>query len=629
MSIISGPGIHYIVGKKLPREFSKIKHGKTAEILQGLQNHPKATALGTQGPDFLFFMLRDMPIGFLADLVNLMIEVGDTIADFKKKVIGCIPDEVIAVKERVEDGSATINELEDAVTDFRNLVNGLVGIIQAQITNHVSQSIDIFNLLKHPIQNNEDFPWWWFDILHYIRTGKFAEALLKSSFESFGPDSSQHAYAIGYLSHIGSDVVGHPYVNLLAGGPYRLHAQRHKVVESYQDVWAFKKYYNELGPNLSPTLPDEEFIYSGLHKRFHFEDGRLPEELAKLILDAMKRTYGSQLPFGRMITEDDIDQAYRFWYRWFKNLTAEGTPPRPQPYSLTGELAEVWQDFVDNLGDIADLLPDAYNAGGGGLWGILLALLAALLLPALLALAIADYILANIATIGLAPFRFLMTVAYEYLYDAYCKYRQLISLTGLSYPFSRHLNEWYAVHFTDTGVADYFGNYADLETYPKLAWQHPDPEFPSHLVFPRSALEQFRSQPAPKSYLGKRPSHYIDGHIRYDEAVINWILGMNLDGINGMTWNTPYINPVPPLDINGEYAYLHKIMKDDILGNAVRLTGGLYNRFLHSLENPGEIIPIPNFNLDADRGIGYWSWNVDAVIPTNGTPYDIQFHDIP
>ena len=77
--------------------------------------------------------------------------------------------------------------------------------------------------------------WWWFDAMHYRKTGKLAKRLLDAT----PPDSPLHLYAIGYLTHVAADTVGHPYVNAISGGPYRSHAQRHKASENYQDVFNF------------------------------------------------------------------------------------------------------------------------------------------------------------------------------------------------------------------------------------------------------------------------------------------------------------------------------------------------------------------------------------------------------
>src|SRR5262249_55563244 len=42
--------------------------------------------------------------------------------------------------------------------------------------------------------------------------------------------------ALGYLSHVASDTVAHAFVNQVAGGPFRVHWQRHHLVENHADA---------------------------------------------------------------------------------------------------------------------------------------------------------------------------------------------------------------------------------------------------------------------------------------------------------------------------------------------------------------------------------------------------------
>jgi zinc dependent phospholipase C len=46
------------------------------------------------------------------------------------------------------------------------------------------------------------------DLVHYIRTGDFVEALLRDS-----SDVNEYAFALGALAHYSSDIVGHPVIN--------------------------------------------------------------------------------------------------------------------------------------------------------------------------------------------------------------------------------------------------------------------------------------------------------------------------------------------------------------------------------------------------------------------------------
>ena len=126
---------------------------------------------------------------------------------------------------------------------------------------------NLFDLVSHPYRDGVPAgeKWWWFDALHYRKTGQLAAALLEQTRDMTSP---LHLYAMGYLTHVAADTVGHPYVNLFSGGPYRAQAQRHKTGENYQDVfnllgatgvdWNYSKLHALYNFNFSGTIDDDE-----------------------------------------------------------------------------------------------------------------------------------------------------------------------------------------------------------------------------------------------------------------------------------------------------------------------------------------------------------------------------------
>jgi hypothetical protein len=52
-----------------------------------------------------------------------------------------------------------------------------------------------------------------------------------------------YAYALGYLTHYVTDVVAHPYVNQVVEGPFRLHWQRHHLVEFFIDAYVWDRWH--------------------------------------------------------------------------------------------------------------------------------------------------------------------------------------------------------------------------------------------------------------------------------------------------------------------------------------------------------------------------------------------------
>jgi hypothetical protein len=74
------------------------------------------------------------------------------------------------------------------------------------------------NLVSHPYRDGASGDWWWFDVMHYRRTGRYSAALLEATCLYA---LAMHLYALGYLTHVAADTVGHAYVNIFSGGPYR------------------------------------------------------------------------------------------------------------------------------------------------------------------------------------------------------------------------------------------------------------------------------------------------------------------------------------------------------------------------------------------------------------------------
>ena len=119
----------------------------------------------------------------------------------------------------------------------------------------------------------------------------------------------------------------------------------------------------------------------------------------------------------------------------------------------------MWDQTVDNLGDIGDFLEDAANAAGDlGIWGIFL-LLAALILAALAAAAaLIDAVLGALTTLGSATIRYVACLIYEQLYNAYETFRLAVAMNGLAFPLRQHLADPRISHWANPALPDANGN---------------------------------------------------------------------------------------------------------------------------------------------------------------------------
>jgi hypothetical protein len=589
--------------------------------LQALLNDPRRLPylhLGCQGPDFLFFNTKDMHPA-LHDLVTTYFDVYDFIENFKRDLLAVVPQPVLdalaafdEAANAVVTSSSTLTELEQLFGDMQQVVDGMSATLLEAVKRYVSE-FNLFELISHPYRDGvpkgphppgfdvaaqratDTNEWWWFDAMHYRKTGKLAQHLLQKT----TPNSPLHLYAIGYLTHVAADTVGHPYVNSISGGPYRSHAQRHKGSENYQDVFNFF------------AVRGADWNHSALHALYNFNFTgpidtendvpdpftNLPPDLAQLIADALNDIYEEdgvppQPDYAKRVTPADINDTYRLWYRWLKSATDTGTLPPPVPYSLTKELREVWDQAVNNLGDIGDFIKDAANTAGSlGIWGVFL-LLGALILAALAAAAaLIDAVLGALTTLGSATIRYVACLIYEQLYNAYETFRLAVAMNGLAFPLLEHLTDPRITHWSNPALADANGNSVTsvLGRLPALKWTvaglaHNE----RHLVYPPTGPELPTLFSVPTSYLDKTSTWYAWGDIPQHPGVLDELLQL-----------TPYADPAN----NDDGTKLARLLNDkQLLGNALSLTQDMYDR----IKGGG---PVPDFNLDGDRGYGYLCWS--------------------
>ena len=574
--------------------------------------------LGCQGPDFLFFNTKDFS-GALKTLVTTYLDIGDFIETFKRDVKALVPQPVLDALEALDEAanevvqsSSTLSELEQLFGDMKSVVEALAATLEEGVKRFIAD-FDLFDMISHPYRDGipegakapgfdvnaaraaGDNEWWWFDALHYRHTGKFARHLLANT----TAQSPLHLYAIGYLTHVTADTVGHPYVNAISGGPYRSHAQRHKASENYQDV------FNLL------TERGEDWNRSALHALYNFNFTgpidtandlpdpftNMPADLASLLAEALNAVYQedadpSRPEYAKTVTPDDINDTYRLWYRWMKSATDTGTLPAPVPYSFSAELREVWDKAMDNLGDIGDFIGDAADtAGSMGIWGIFLLLAALIAAAVAAAAAVIDAVLGALTTLGSATIRYAASLVYEQLYTAFQTFRLAVAMNGLAFPMQEHLGNPIIRHFANPALTD-SGNVINA-----LAVQHKlpmlrftdggNPNIERHLVYPPTEGEAPAVFAVPHHYLSRPATWYAWGDIPFDPTILKDMLALTREA-----------DPQGRDDATRIGALLHE---KGSLGNALSLTEAMYDLFAQGSD-------LPDFNLDGDRGYGYLCW---------------------
>jgi len=199
--------------------------------------------LGAVGPD-IFYALADYG-SELQDLEDFLVKVGGTF-ECIGELMGKVDRFVSGIESEITLG------ISDSIKQTFGLINGVIkeGFL-ALIAN---AGINLWPVFEPARQR--DLPrssWFWADYLHYIRSGRFVRTLLD---KSKGNDNL-HAYALGYLTHYVTDVVGHPYVNQVVQAPWRLYWQRHHLVENFIDAYVWDRWHDPLPPPAPPSTDEQ------------------------------------------------------------------------------------------------------------------------------------------------------------------------------------------------------------------------------------------------------------------------------------------------------------------------------------------------------------------------------------
>lgn len=338
-------GIHHIVLKEVVSELYASGNSIASSAADTIQAETPSAIIGSIGPD-LFFWGPDYEV--VDKLYKLYKNIEDVV-ELYNKVVRPIREIMNAVGEPVEDLVETLapntvqlikhllNEIEQTSALFKSAIGTglLAGVLEG--ANLLTDAAGIGSLSHHffqmfvpNLQNNEnEKKWYWFDMLHYRRIGNFARNLVNSA-----RSSREKAFASGYLSHIATDVTGHPFVNQIVGTPYRLNVHRHVTAENYQDSWKYNQYYN--GESINQTL----FARLGLPES-------LPTDVGDLLFNAFKETYDQEgVKHPDFYTRNQIDITYEVFYKVLKLMEGMAVGRPEEPFS---GVADILANALDNF----------------------------------------------------------------------------------------------------------------------------------------------------------------------------------------------------------------------------------------------------------------------------------------
>ena len=582
----------------------------------------EAAMLGAVGPD-LFFFAPDYEI---VDKLFTLYENFEKVIDLYNAVVQPLRDVRDAVVEPVEDAvetlapssvaliRAAVEEIKETADLFQStLQTGLfAGVVSGVniVTDAASvprASAELFQQFLPPLQNNEaEDRWYWFDMLHYRRTGRFGRTLVQRARTG---TRRQRAYAFGYLSHITTDLVGHAFVNQIVGGPYRHHPQRHVVVENFMDT---RTVFETDGSSVNRTLFDK----LGFPDPFE----PLADDLTDLLHGAFVDTYGDFTPRPNRVNTSDPDhpgflskaqirETYEIMWRVLHiskkmavrrpeepfsgvaDVLADAladvfeAPPSPPDFSgssscgigdilsfgLTSSSRDCYEEFFEDVAEFAEYLGELLQ------WAVETLL------------DIADLILALLLSLPITVLLALLYGIQLLMYEVYQAARFLLSLEGFLTPEPVDLASSHGRNLTTTVHC------------PTQAFKYPKFRDPlrSHLVCPPAFIEQ--------------PPTVADFHPSNDTTTAHEFIRrvpFDLQALFSYA-NSPSAAATRKLESAGRR-----------IGNAVDLTAWVIQTAANEgAAEPDRTVAHTDWNLDSDRGYGYKTWRADHL------PGDVNDND--
>lgn len=300
----------------------------------------------------LYYEIRDSVVQAIETAGAPVTDTVDTLTPHAKQLIENLIEEIRETSELFK--AAVSNGLLAGVLEGTNLLTDTAGVHSAAAT--------FFSEVFTPgLQKGEPVEsWYWFDMLHYRNTGDFARELVR---RADGGTAAQRAYALGYLSHIATDVVGHPFVNQIAGGPYRLQVQRHVTAENYMDAWVFDQRF---GASVNRTLIERLGFPVLDEERWQFDDVEPLDPGVRDLLAATFNSVFSDRPHpkrletnGGFLTPGQIEETWEILVRVL-NAMRYMTVERPEePFTGAGDL------LSDALADLFGSPPAPPGSPGG------------------------------------------------------------------------------------------------------------------------------------------------------------------------------------------------------------------------------------------------------------------------
>ena len=585
--------------------------------------------MGSIGPDLFFFAPDYDAILYPSIVLPFARDVVQPIRDVYENFIGPVVKFIDDMEEDIEDdlNDATCNAVS-TVNDRVDAINESLASLRDSFMAHIfSDSFEMFDLMRPPMQNGEDErEWYWFDMLHYRRTGDFLQKMWDNS-----TTDEQKAFVLGYATHIAADVSGHPYVNQAVGGPARAHNQRHHFVENIIDVWFYDQ---ALSPsvNITSAKLHRELPHGGdLDEKgilFAILDGEVEikhdlQEIFEMVSTTMDETFPdaerpNRLPDG-ITSPEDINLAYWLSLASLK-VSTDSFIPRPEEAlkSTLDDIVKAAEEFLDNVSnppvppngsspdlcfafweDDCDFSLDALKEWMEYLWDNIVYLGELIAWSASVLKDLLDLLGCVLAAGPKAIVSALLWIIQSALYAILEEIREALVLAAIIHPQP----EWVKNHPIAkeiTELSNRSWDDVDKRMYPHRAQRSNDP----FLGYPKTPVENRPTVPGP--YPPKSTP----------AAILTGIGG----GSDPELYNRYIDSETPSITREIEFATIQEETMP-----AIPLAIDIFK----ALRENG--IEIPDWNLDADRGYHYKNWTAEwdrlrHDFKPDSTPVDEVWH---
>jgi len=296
--------IHLEVANAALKELQSGKLSEPTALFQAPWDAPKLSnicyrwrnyyALGAIGPD-LFYLLPDYQGrsgDFIRNSVDAVLDTWEWIDPYKSAywsdVFGVLGGDAQDMVDAITGGLYT--EVAGAIGTFISAVLTSLGGLLARC-------YDWFGILSTGVSRGyAESGFFWSDMFHYRATSRFPQVMftqaagrLEQADEAFSlldrdrdnwgsadwttaanqllDAEAAIAFAVGWMTHCGTDTVGHGFTNAKCGGPYRGHWLRHHLCENHMDALAY------LRDHTDPAAQYGELDTSALHFRIALRQG--------------------------------------------------------------------------------------------------------------------------------------------------------------------------------------------------------------------------------------------------------------------------------------------------------------------------------------------------------------------